>query len=270
MKRHVFSKSVSVLIVAVLAATAIFRNQWLVMGVFAAWLMFLFIRLVYMNRRRIRCWFVKLIPQPEPAVTEQEYTPEPRMAEAPENPEQPSMVLLRHLNCRISDKLKSAYPEVTWQWEAEQPDQIAMKGGTGRITLHQAGEFTNAEVTVDQFARIEFKMMKMVDLNALVPGVSGRDGAPNEEPVTTDAAAWFDLVGRDQLTAIVTELNTRNHRKLSIAENGDVYVVEDDASVKQGTLDNLPGKNFWSELSTLITSIGINAQVTGDQLRLVW
>lgn len=271
MKNHIFSKSIQILIVAVLAALALFKNQWIAIAVMVVWLLFLVGRLVFIKRRRIARRLTKLVPQPHPhAQTETQETPLPNMVEVPEVFDPPSVVLLRHLNCRISDKLKSAYPDVTWSWEAEQPEKIAMTGGTGRITLHQAGEFTHAEVTLDQLARIEFKMIKMVDINALITGTNPKTGAPAVETATTDAAAWFDLVGREQLTAIVTELNTRNHRKLTIAENGDVYVVEDDASVKQGNLDNLPGKNFWNELGTLITKIGINAQVAGNQLRLTW
>lgn len=259
------------LIVGLLIALAAFRNQWAAIAVASAWLLFTVVRLFFVNRRRISHWLKKAMPrqqmQPDED-TEPQAPQQPQMMVVPEVSDSPSQVLLRHLNCRISDKLKSAYPDVTWNWAAEQPEQIASKGGTARIKLDQAGEFTHAEVIVDQLARIEFKMIKMVDINTLLPGGQPQGGAP--EPVTTDATAWFDLVGREQLTAIVTELNTRNHHKLSIAENGDVYVVEGDASVKQGSLENLPCKNLWKELSALITESGINAQVTGDQLRLAW
>lgn len=269
MKKHIFTKSISLLIVGTLAAAAIFRNQWIVIAVFAMWLLFLTVQLVLVNRRRITHWFKSLIPVQEQISKEPPSPPQSAVMEVPDVSDSPGVVLLRHLNCRISDKLKSAYPDITWNWEAQQPEQIATKGGTGRIKLHQAGEFTHAEVTVDQFARIEFKMMKLVDINTLIAGTAPT-GIPEAEPVTTDASAWFDLVGREQLTAIVTELNTRNYRKLSIAENGDVYVVEDGASVKQGSLENLPGKNFWKELSELITSSGPTTQVSGDQLHLTW
>lgn len=268
MKKHIFSKSIQILIVGLLIALAVFRNQWAALAVTSVWLLFVFAILLLKNRRHISRWCKMQFSQPQPA----ESAEAPKVSTAktidlPDVSDPPALVALRHLNCRISDKLKSAYPDVTWSWDAEQPDWLASKGGTERITLHQAGEFTHAEVTVDQLARIEFKMMKLVDINTLL---SSTQTPPAAEPVTTDATAWFDLVGRDQLTAIVTELNTRNHRKMSIAENGDVYVVEDDASVKQGALENLPGRNFWNELSELITGIGIKAQVTGDQLRLTW
>lgn len=268
MKKGVFTKSLSVLIIAVLIAAAIFRNQWAVITAVSIWLLFVCTMLLLKNRRRMNRWLRRHFSQSQPAQPPEE--PKSRMIDIPDVSDPPALVALRHLNCRISDKLRSAYPDVTWNWEVEQPDDLASKGGTGRIKLHQAGEFTHAEVTVDQLARIDFKMMKLVDINALIPGAQPANGTPTAEPVTTDAAAWFDLVGREQLTAIVTELNTRNYRRLSIAENGDVYVVEDDASVKQGQLENLPGKNFWNELTKLIADIGINAQVTGDQLRLAW
>lgn len=268
MKKSVLTSSLSVLIIVLLVASAVFRNQWIVIGALAAWTLFLVFNVLHGNRRRIARWVKRLTQQSRPA--EQKAEPQSKMIDIPDVSDPPALVALRHLNCRITDKLKSAYPDVTWNWEVEQPDWLASKGGTGRIKLHQAGEFTHAEVTVDQLARIDFKMMKLVDINSLISGVKPAAGESAVEPVTTDAAAWFDLVGREQLTAIVTELNTRNHRKLSIAENGDVYVVEDDASVKQSTLENLPGKNYWNELSTLIADIGIKAQVTGDQLRLAW
>ena len=267
-RQRIFSRSIQILIVGLLITLAVFRNQWAAVAVTSVWLLFALTTLLLKNRRRISRWFKRRFPQPQPAgPAETPKAAKAKMIDIPDVSDPPALVALRHLNCRISDKLKSAYPDVTWSWEAEQPDWLATKGGTGRITLHQAGEFTHAEVTVDQLARIEFKMMKMVDINTLLSNAQTPSAA---EPVTTDAAAWFDLVGRDQLTEIVTELNTRNHRKMSIAENGDVYVVEDDASVKQGSLENLPGRKFWNELSELITGIGIKTQVTGDQLRLTW
>ena len=268
MKKGVFTKSLSVLIVVVLIASAVFRNQWIVIGALAAWTLFLVCSVLHGNRRRIARWAKRHAPQTLPA--EQSTEPRAKIIDIPDVSDPPALVALRHLNCRISDKLKSAYPDVTWNWEAEQPDILAVKGGIGRIKLHQAGEFTHAEVAVDQLARIDFKMMKLVDINSLVLGAKPATGESAAAPVTTDAAAWFDLVGREQLTAIVTELNTRNHHKLSIAENGDVYVVEDDAPVKQSTLENLPGKNYWNELSTLISETGIKAQVAGNQLCLAW
>lgn len=269
MKNPIISKSVHVLIVGLLMALAVFQNQWAALAVASVWLLFSIIYLLYKKRRSMSCWFKSHL-SPQPQSDESAETPKTGLIDVPDVSDPPSLVALRHLNCRISDKLKSAYPDVTWNWEVEHPEGLATKGGTGRIKLHQAGEFTHSEVTVDQLARINFKMMKLVDINTLVLEAQPANATLKAEPITTDAAAWFDLVGRDQLTAIVTELNTRNHRKLSIVENGDVYVVEDDASVKQTTMENLPGKNYWNELSALICEIGIKAQVTGDQLRLAW
>lgn len=277
MKKHFGAVSIQALIVAVLLAAIFFRgeNQWMILLVVAAWAVSTAVWTIYLHRqgirRRLRKWFPKQAPDKrlqEQEDQRQQATPEAELVVLQDESEPPSAIVLRYLNCRISDKLKSAYPEVTWCWEADQPELLALKGGTGRIALHQAGEYTHAEITVDQYARIDFKMLRMVNLNSLIPGADKKKD--QGEPATTDASAWFDLVGRQQLTAIITELNTRGHSKLSIAENGDVFVVEDDAPAKQDTLDNLPGKNFWQDLVQLISDTGVKARVDGEQLRVSW
>ena len=276
MKRHFGAVSIQALIVTVLLAAILFRgeNQWMILLAVAAWAVSVAVWAIYLHRQGIRRRFRKRFPKQSPGRKlqaqedqKQQAASEPELIAVQDEPDPPSAIVLRYLNCRISDKLKSAYPEVTWNWEAEQPELLALKGGTGRIALHQAGEYTHAEITVDQYARIDFKMLRMVDLNALIPGADKKN---DPEPVTTDASAWFDLVGRQQLTAIITELNTRGHSKLSIAENGDVFVVEDDAPAKQDTMDNLPGKNFWQDLVQLISDTGVKARVDGEQLRVSW
>lgn len=274
MKKNFGAISIQALIVAVLLAAIVFRgeNQWLVLAVVAAWAASVAVWAIYRHRKGISRRLKALFPEPQPRKKiqsqEEKNVSEPELVEVPDVNDPPSVILLRYLNCRISDKLKSAFPEATWNWDCDQPENLALVGGTGRISLHQAGEYTHAEITVDQFARIDFKMLRMVDLNALLGEPDKKSS--QEEPVTTDAAAWFDLVGRQQLTSIITELNTRGHSKLTIAENGDVFVVEDDAPVKQDTLNNLPGKNFWQDLVQLIADTGAKAKVDGEQLRVSW
>lgn len=74
------------------------------------------------------------------------------------------LVLLRHVNFRISAYLQSAYPEATWQWLEEFPEKIVAKGGTGRIQLYGVPDFNYADVSFDQKADISCSLLKIVPM----------------------------------------------------------------------------------------------------------
>ena len=121
---------VSVLIVAVLAVMAFIRGNaqiWLLGVAFAVWAAVKFL-LPYLKAKKYRYEARKLRKKSEQQSPKKELS-------IPDISDPVGLVLLRHVNFRISAYLQSAYPEATWQWLEELPEKIVAKGGTGRIQL---------------------------------------------------------------------------------------------------------------------------------------
>ena len=125
---------VSILIVAVLAITAFIRGSaqtWLLAIAFTLWsvwaclyylIPYIKVELHRREARRIR------------KKCEQQDAKRPSFT-IPEVSDPVNLVLLRHVNYRISAYLQSVYPDATWEWREEFPERIVAKGGTGRIKL---------------------------------------------------------------------------------------------------------------------------------------
>jgi len=65
-----------------------------------------------------------------------------------------AQTLLRHVNHRISAQLKSAYPDVRWEWIVKNPALLAVQGGIGRIRVYGIPDFDFADVELDQRANL--------------------------------------------------------------------------------------------------------------------
>ena len=55
-----------------------------------------------------------------------------------------------------------------------------------------------------------------------------------------------------------------------IAEDGALYVLEQQAQVRQGRLSYLPGKKLWADLVPLFEEDDITATVEEDDILLTW
>lgn len=130
---------VSVLIVAVLAVMAFIRGDaqiWLLSAAFAAWSIWAAVKFLfpYLKAQKYRYEAKKLRKKSK------QQSPKKALS-IPDISDPVGLVLLRHVNFRISAYLQSAYPEATWQWLEEFPEKIIAKGGTGRIQLHGSTGF---------------------------------------------------------------------------------------------------------------------------------
>lgn len=102
---------VSALLVAVLAIMAFIRGPlqiWFLAGAFALWALWVIIPMIITAQKRSRRRQRRQAP-PSAA--------KPREFSVPDLSEPAEGVLLRHVNFRVSAYLKSAYPDVTWEWE---------------------------------------------------------------------------------------------------------------------------------------------------------
>ena len=178
-------------------------------------------------------------------------------------------LLVRHTNHRILAYLRSAYPQATFEWCEKQPEQLIRNGGTGRIRVFGIDEFDHADVTLDQNANIKCDMVKIVPLSK-VGGETSEDDAtpPNRQPV--DPRIWYETQGRSVLEALISDLNSRGHSKLTLRENGDICIEQGEDAVSQEHLNNFPQKVYWPRLAEVLESNGLAAEVTAQGIQVSW
>lgn len=272
-RKNLFGGGISFLIVAVLAVMAFIRGPeqiWYLAGVFAIWGIYMIAAVLLSNKNRIHASI-------EQRRLKKQYDRENRRAatfqtngfHVPEVDDAPvGTVLLRHVNHRISAYLKSAYPNITWEWLSEDPEQLVAKGGTGRIRLFGIPDFNFAEVVFDQRAGINCDMMRIVPLTELdkAPGVSEKPRP--DQPV--DLEVWYSIQGKEVLETCVADLNSRGHASLIIKENGEICVRQADNETVQNKLKNLPGKNLWNGLVKVLEKDGLSASVADNGIKVSW
>ena len=261
--------SISILVGAVIAILALIRGAWQtwsLIGVFTLWGLWVVTVLLrpYMQqakRRRMREQLAK--KRLAEGIAPSQPMGIPTM-EAPET----ELLLLRHVNHRISAYLRAVYPDVRWEWCEKNPEKLALAGGTGRIRLYGIPDFDHADVCVDQNASITCNMLKMVPLSEA--GDAGPEDTvpPNKQPV--DPQIWYEVQGRKVLEALVADLNSRGHSCLTIHEDGDICIEEDTEEVAKEHLAGFPEKTYWPRLQQVFERNGLAAEVTAKGIQISW
>lgn len=177
-------------------------------------------------------------------------------------------ILLRHVNHRITSYLKSAYPESTWEWCIEAPEALVCKGGTGRIQVFGAADFSHADVTVNKNAEISYEMLRIVPMGENMPEEKREETVTFK--TTINPQVWYEQKGRVVLENIITDLSSRGHSSLSITESGDVIVKQVDREIRKATLEAMPSRMYWNGLAKVFQSEGISADVTDEAVVLSW
>lgn len=258
---------VSVLIVAVLAVMAFIRGDlqiWLLAAVFVAWgiwagIFFLapyFKAQMYRHKARaLRKQNEKRSPKKEIAV--------------PDISDSIGLVLLRHVNFRISAYLQSAYPDATWQWMEEFPEKIVAKGGTGRIQLYGVPDFNYADVSFDQKADISCSLLKIVPI-AEVQRAPGEKKTIPQPQTPVDPQIWYEKQGRSVLESLIADLHSRGHHSLTIRENGEIIIQQADSEITRPAFENVPEKTYWPRLVKVFEREGMAADITENGMVLSW
>lgn len=255
---------VSALLVAVLAIMAFIRGPlqiWFLAGAFALWALWVIIPMIITAQKRSRRRQRRQAP-PSAA--------KPREFSVPDLSEPAEGVLLRHVNFRVSAYLKSAYPDVTWEWEEKDPERIITRGGAARIKLFGVPDFNYANVIFDCKANINCDMMKIVPLSEVAGAPSGAPAPQQNPPQPTDPQIWYEMQARQVLEDLIADLHSRGHNSLTIRENGDICIKQADAEVAAHTLKNFPARNYWQALAKVFEKEGLAAAVTDTGLAVTW
>lgn len=269
---------VSILIVAVLAITAFIRGNaqvWLLAIAFTLWSVWacLYYLVPYIKEELHRCEARRIRKK-----CEQQDAKRPSFT-IPEVSDPINLVLLRHVNYRISAYLQSVYPDATWEWREEFPERIVAKGGTGRIKLFGVEGFNFADVTFDQNAGIDCALVNVVPMaqrtTSEAPVAKATDTA--EETVTApkqqnpvDPQVWYEVQGRKVLEALITDLHSRGYNSLTIRENGDIAIKQADSEKVRTAFESVPEKTYWARLCKVFEREGMAANITDGGILLTW
>ena len=287
MKRTIFTKSTTALILTLLVLGAFFPkglSQKLMAGAIILWLAMLCgqflirhsgrgIRRISLHKIRTfvsgkyraeKCTAESPAPVPEPT--------DSRMGECSYlYSEQEAEMMLCHISLRITDKLKSAYPQAVWQWKQKPSLKDILAGATLRIAVDDMEKYNHADICFDRFGRIHVQPLVV---GSFQPSAQDTPPEPeNEEPKAhsvVDVSVWYELVGQKVLESLITELNAGGHTRLTIKENGDVVIRQNKKELLKTTLENFPGRNYWEELISTLEENELKARIAGDALQVSW
>lgn len=268
-KKNLWS-DVSILVVAVLAISAFLRGAWqfwMLITAFAVWSAWA----VY---RHLIPFLKELKYSREAKKVQEQYKKRVEQQKAFLNidvSDPLSIVLLRHVNHRISAYLKASYPDATWDWCEKDPERLVAKGGTGRIKLNGVPDFNYAEISLDQNAKIDCQLLKIVPYASSKNEVAGSNSeAKPKTPSEVNPQVWFEKQGRAVLQNIIADIDSRGHNSLTIQEDGSIVIKQDNQDFKRHVFTGFPEKTYWSRLVKVFEQNGLASEITDSGLVLSW
>lgn len=192
----------------------------------------------------------------------------------PVSDSQETETMLLHISLRITEKLKSAYPQSVWQWKDTPSLRDILKGRTIRILVENMDTYTHADISFDRFGRIHVEPMvigsfaESSDATKTV-GTDESEETP-AEPSVVDVRVWYELIGQKVLEEQITDLNANGHSMLTIKENGDIVISRQKKEVLKATLDSFPERNYWKELVSILEENELKGKITGSGLQISW
>ena len=143
-----------------------------------------------------------------------------------------------------------------------------------RLTWQECAEkcvadFDHADITFGKDAAIRCDLLRIVPLSKTEAGADDQNNIPpNKQPI--DPRIWYENSGRTILEALVADLNSRGHSKLTLRENGDICIQQGEELVPQEHLSNFPAKVYWPRLVEVFESNGLSAETTAQGIQVSW
>ena len=154
------------------------------------------------------------------------------------------------------EQLKQSYPTVAWLWEARPSSEEISKGCTKRIKLYHCDPFNFGEVTLSATGKLEIALVQMVPL-----------AEAELQPHNDEDLEEQDILDR---SALIDELNVQGHKRLTIKENGDVFVTASGKQQPVDTIPDFPPRPAWEDLCVLAREDDIAAEVCNQELTVSW
>lgn len=257
-----------VLVVPCLFLCAIFKRpifQWIACAALFVWVCFVISKLFRSHRKHCK----KMPAEQKAFPAKQETKP---LTETPQEADDDTRLsLLRQVNYRIMEQLKQSYPTVAWLWEARPSSEEIGKGCTKRIKLYHCDPFNFGEVTLSATGKLEIALVQMVPLaEAELQPHNDEDLEEQDILDRSDVKQWYTQKGIALLSALIDELNVQGHKRLTIKENGDVFVTASGKQQPVDTIPDFPPRPAWEDLCVLAREDDIAAEVCNQELTVSW
>ena len=183
-------------------------------------------------------------------------------------------LLIRQISYQVTDKIKAAYPEASWEYTRPVRAESLLNCDLIRIRTFHTGDNNFADVSLDQFGHLKLFMMTITDFTPL-PGQKNPDGTktdnPAEPPVHVDPESWYSLIGKPLLTELIGDLQARGHQKLFINEAGEIFIFDNNNNPEiKDTFQHFPPRDYWAALTDIFHRDELKAKETGNTLELSW
>lgn len=167
------------------------------------------------------------------------------------------------LGHRITDRLQSAYPNSTWNWKDKPTASLFINGGSVRITTANTETYNEAEVVVDCIGRIEINMLAVSCINDIIK----KQYKDAETEYIVDVKMWYEQCAASYLTELITDLNSKGTKTLTIDEKGCIKL---DDNKEVGMLNRFPAKNLWKQLISILESEELKAVEIENCIQIGW
>ena len=256
------------LVVPAMLLCGIFRKpvlQWIALGTVLIWLVAeLSLAIGRSSRNRKQHQLLRRLAEP---------TETPALTQVSKEPESQELFLIRQINYRVTEQLKSSYPMVSWVWQTQPEVGELCQGGTWRICLSNTEPFNFGEVQITKQGKLEITLLQIVALGTSTSAVrvEPEDLTDAELLERVDVKAWYQEQGEQVLSQIIDNLNTQGHRQILIKEDGAVCITT--SSAEELVVDsvlNFPPRKTWTEFCQLLSEDEITASVKPEGLLMAW
>ena len=189
---------------------------------------------------------------------------------------QTELFLIRQINCRITEQLKQTYPTIAWIWTKRPSMEELQAGGNWRIQLSNAAPYNFGEVSIKANGAMSITLILAAPLRkpqeapVEQPAEDDTELKPGEELDRTDALTWYTEYGGNLLAGMIDDLNAQGHKKLTIHEDGEVFIKASGKDIAVDKLEWFLPRIAWSEFVTLLKEDGISASEEAAGLTLAW
>lgn len=184
-------------------------------------------------------------------------------------------LLIRQISYQVTDKIKTAYPDASWEYTRPIKAESLLNCDSIRIRTFHTGDYNFADVSLDRYGHLKLFMMTITDFTP-IPGQTDPNpkpdggGNPTEPPVHVDPESWYSLIGKPLLMELIGDLQARGHQKLFINEAGEIFIQNNNTPEVKDTFQHFPPRDYWATLTDIFTRDGLKAAETNDTLELTW
>lgn len=174
------------------------------------------------------------------------------------------LALLHHVNHRISEHLRSAFPKAHWEWTMSDPAWFVTQGGTGRIRVYGVPDYDFADVTLNRQGVLRCSLVKVSPLDI------AQADSPNQQ--TLDPRVWYEFQGRTILEEIIADLDSRGHSSLTMNEDGSIHIqpVDGGEEISRDAFTSFPEKVYWPRLVNVLNQEGLTADMQDTGILVSW